>query len=76
MIADFTKDLLDQSNRWVKEQDLDIISSISEFLSEKFGDLITKSMEDFLVMKYGEDESIEHIIERKIAKLLNDEAVL
>ncbi|MED3551041.1 tubulin-like doman-containing protein [Cytobacillus praedii] len=75
MIADFTKDLLDQSNRWVKEQDLDIISSISEFLSEKFGDLITKSMEDFLVMKYGEDESIEHIIERKIAKLLNDEAV-
>lgn len=75
MIADFTKELLDQSNRWVKEQELDIISSISDFLSDKFGDLITKSMEDFLVMKYGEEESIEQIIERKIAKSLDEEAV-
>jgi hypothetical protein len=75
MIADFTKDLLDQSNRWVKEQDLDIITSISEFLSDKFGDLITKSMEDFLAIKYGEDESIETIIERKIAMALDEEAV-
>jgi hypothetical protein len=75
LIQDFTKDLLDQSDRWVKEQDIDIINAISEFLSDKFGDLITKSMEDFLVMKYGEDESIDQIIERKIAKHLDDEAV-
>jgi hypothetical protein len=75
LIADFTKDLLDQSNRWVKEQEIDIINSISEFLSDKFGDLITKSMEDFLSIKYGEDESIDQIIERKIAKSLDDEAV-
>ncbi len=75
MIQDFTKELLDQSNRWVKEQDIDIISSISDFLTDKFGDLITKSMEDFLVMKYGEEESIDHIVERKIAKTLDEEAI-
>lgn len=75
MIQDFTKELLDQSNRWVKEQDIDIISSISDFLTDKFGDLITKSMEEFLVMKYGEEESIDHIVERKIAKTLDEEAI-
>jgi hypothetical protein len=75
LIQDFTKDLLDQSDRWIKEQEIDIINAISEFLSDKFGDLITKSMEDFLVMKYGEDKSIDQIIEREIAKHLNEEAV-
>ncbi|MFC7680946.1 tubulin-like doman-containing protein [Paenibacillus sp. GCM10028914] len=75
LIRDFTQELLDHSNLWVKEQEIDIVSSISEFLTDKFGDLITRSMEDFLVMKYGNDESIEKFVERYIASKLDEEAV-
>ena len=59
----------------MKEQEIDIVSSISTFLSDKFGDLITKSMEDFLVIKYGQDEPIEKFVERQIASKLDEEAV-
>lgn len=53
LIRDFTREMLKHSGRWVKEQEIDIVRSISEFLSDKFGDLITRSMEDFLVMKFS-----------------------
>ncbi|RXZ80493.1 hypothetical protein EBB07_18240 [Paenibacillaceae bacterium] len=75
LIRDFTQELLDHSNQWVKEQEIDIVSSISEFLTDKFGDLITKSMEDFLVLKYGNEEPIERFVERNIASKLDEEAV-
>lgn len=75
LIRDFTNELLTKTNQWIREQDIDIIGSISEFLTDHFGDLITKSMEDFLAIKYGQDESIEKVIERIIAKRLDDEAV-
>lgn len=75
LIRDFSLELLDHSNQWIKEQELDIVSSISDFLSDKFGDLITQSMEDFLVMKFGNDESIDKFVERQIASKLDDEAV-
>ncbi|WP_232698108.1 tubulin-like doman-containing protein [Brevibacillus daliensis] len=75
LIRDFTAELLKRSDNWVKEQDVDIVSSISDFLSEKFSDLITKSMEDFLVIKYGQDETLDRIVERKIAGKLDEEAI-
>lgn len=75
LIRDFSLELLNHSNQWIKEQELDIVSSISDFLSDKFGDLITQSMEEFLVMKFGNDESIDKFVERKIASKLDDEAV-
>ncbi|MDQ0087821.1 hypothetical protein J2T12_001227 [Paenibacillus anaericanus] len=75
LIRDFSNELLNNSNQWVKEQEIDIVRSISEFLSDKFGDLITKSMEDFLVIKYGQEESIDKLVERFIAGKLDDEAV-
>ncbi|MBY0052134.1 tubulin-like doman-containing protein [Brevibacillus agri] len=75
LIRDFTSELLRHSDKWVKEQELDIVSSISEFLSEKFGELITKSMEEFLVIKYGQDETLDRIVERKIASKLDEEAI-
>lgn len=75
LIRDFATELLDHSDQWVKEQEIDIVSSISTFLSDKFGDLITKSMEDFLVIKYGQDEPIEKFVERQIASKLDEEAV-
>ncbi|WPP41664.1 tubulin-like doman-containing protein [Paenibacillus hunanensis] len=75
LIRDFATQLLDHSDQWVKENEVDIVRSISDFLSDKFGDLITRSMEDFLVMKYGEDEPIEKFVERQIASRLDDDAV-
>ena len=75
LIRDFSLELLDHSNQWIKEQELDIVSSISDFLSDKFGDLITQSMEEFLIMKFGNDESIDKFVERQIASKLDDEAV-
>ncbi|MHA0856438.1 tubulin-like doman-containing protein [Paenibacillus sp. CMAA1364] len=75
LIRDFTLELLNHSNQWIREQEVDIISSISDFLGDKFGDLITQSMEDFLIMKFGHDESIEKLVERNIANKLDEEAV-
>ncbi|UHA75107.1 tubulin-like doman-containing protein [Paenibacillus sp. 481] len=75
LIRDFATELLEHSDQWIKEQDIDIVSSISEFLTDKFGDLITQSMEEFLIMKFGHDESIEKFVERNIASKLDDEAV-
>ncbi|MDK8183672.1 tubulin-like doman-containing protein [Paenibacillus sp. UMB4589-SE434] len=75
LIRDFSMELLNHSNQWIKEQELDIVSSISDFLSEKFGDLITQSMEEFLIMKFGHEESIDKFVERNIASKLDEEAV-
>lgn len=75
LIRDFTRDMLKHSERWVKEQEIDIVRSISEFLTDKFGDLITRSMEDFLVMKYGHEEPLDKLVERFIAGKLDEEAV-
>lgn len=75
LIRDFAQELLNRSNQWIKEQEMDIVGSISEFLSEKFGDLITKSMEDFLILKYGNDEPVEKFVERQIASKLDEEAI-
>ncbi|MCS7463962.1 tubulin-like doman-containing protein [Paenibacillus doosanensis] len=74
LIRDFTNELLRKSNQWIKEQEVDVISAISEFLTDHFGDLITKSMEEFLVIKYGHDDSIEKLVEQNIANRLYEEA--
>ncbi|MFL6559277.1 MAG: hypothetical protein ACJ8MO_24555, partial [Bacillus sp. (in: firmicutes)] len=55
--------------------DVDVVGTVSEFLTDQFGELITKSMEDFLRMKYGEDQSIDRIIEDKIAARLDRDAL-
>ncbi|MFH5181356.1 tubulin-like doman-containing protein [Paenibacillus sp. TAB 01] len=74
LIRDFTNELLQRSNNWIKEQEVDVISSISEFLTDHFGDLITKSMEEYLIIKYGQDDSIEKLVEKNIASRLHEEA--
>lgn len=75
LIRDFTAELLKRSDNWIKETEVDIVSSISDFLSDKFSELITKSMEEFLLIKYGQDETLDRIVERKIASKLDEEAI-
>ncbi|HHX59209.1 MAG TPA: hypothetical protein GX707_00480 [Epulopiscium sp.] len=75
LIRDFTSNLLTHSNKWLKDQEMDIVSSISDFLTDHFGDLITKSMEEFLLIKFGDEEAIDKLVERKIASQLDEDAI-
>ncbi|CAG7645734.1 hypothetical protein PAESOLCIP111_05009 [Paenibacillus solanacearum] len=74
LIRDFTQELLSKSNQWTKEQEVDVIGSISDFLTQHFSELITKSMEEYLVIKYGQEDSMEKLVEQRIASRLHEEA--
>ncbi|UUZ96045.1 hypothetical protein LJK87_17745 [Paenibacillus sp. P25] len=74
LIREFTQEPLAKTNQWVKEQEVDIVGSISEFLTEQFGELITKSMEEYLVIQYGHEDSLEKLVEQRIAGRLYEEA--
>lgn len=74
LIREFSEALMEQSNRWVRETEVDIVGSISEFLGEHFGELITRSMEDYLRIKFGGDDSLDKIVEQRIAGRLYEEA--
>ncbi|MEH7180265.1 tubulin-like doman-containing protein [Neobacillus vireti] len=75
LIQQWANMIFDKSINWIDESDIDIVGNISDFLSEQFGDLITKSMEDFLKLKYGQDMAIDQIIEQKIAGKLDEDAL-
>lgn len=75
LIRDFATELLREAKGWIDENAVSIVDSISNFLTDKFGEIISKSMEDFLKMKYGEDMNVKRITEKEIASKLNDSAV-
>ena len=75
LVQQWSEMLLEQSAYWVKESDIDVVGSVSTFLTDQFGELITKSMEDFLRLKYGEDQPIDQIIEKNIAARLDRDAL-
>ncbi|MEN6314207.1 MAG: tubulin-like doman-containing protein [Clostridiaceae bacterium] len=75
LLHDFLDELLKDTDKWTKEKEVDVVGSISEFLTDKFGDLITKTMEDFLSFKYGQDERLDQIVKKKIAGKLDAAAV-
>ncbi|MED4228515.1 tubulin-like doman-containing protein [Neobacillus cucumis] len=75
LIQQWSEMLFEKSTTWVKESDIDVVASVSEFLTDQFGDLITKSMEDFLRLKYGNDKPIDKVIEEKIAARLDRDAL-
>ncbi|PLS04314.1 tubulin-like doman-containing protein [Neobacillus cucumis] len=75
LIQQWSEMLLEKSAYWVKESEVDVVGTVSEFLTDQFGDLITRSMEDFLRLKYGDDKPIDKIIEEKIAARLDRDAL-
>ncbi|MEH7250775.1 tubulin-like doman-containing protein [Neobacillus niacini] len=75
LVQQWSEMLLEKSVHWVKESDIDVVGTVSEFLTDQFGELITKSMEDFLRLKYGEDQPIDQIIEQRIAARLDRDAL-
>ena len=74
LIREFAKTLLEQSARFLNENQLDIVGAISDFIYDKFSDFLSRSMSEFLSMKYGRDRNIEHIIEAEIAPRLYKDA--
>jgi hypothetical protein len=75
LVQQWSEMLLEKAVHWVKETDIDVVGTVSAFLTEQFGELITKSMEDFLRIKYGDDLPIDQIIEQKIAARLDRDAL-
>ncbi|MCL6572550.1 MAG: tubulin-like doman-containing protein [Bacillus sp. (in: Bacteria)] len=75
LVAQWAEMLIEKSTYWVKESEVDVVGTVSEFLTDQFGELITKSMEDFLLLKYGDDQPIDKIIEDKIAARLDLDAL-
>ncbi|AZV55580.1 tubulin-like doman-containing protein [Clostridium sp. AWRP] len=75
IVRRFSERLLEESEKWIDEMHIDVVGSISSFVSEEYGDVITKSMEDFLALEYGEDKSIINIVKDEIAPKLDRDAV-
>jgi len=66
----FAKSLLEESERFLNDNRLDVVGAISDFIYDQFGTLLSRSMSDFLKLKYSSDRIIEHIIEAEIAPRL------
>ncbi|WP_368491028.1 tubulin-like doman-containing protein [Clostridium sp. BJN0013] len=75
LVRKFSYKLLEESQKWLDEVHIDVVGSISNFVSEEYGSVITQSMEEFLSLEYGEDKSIISIIKDKIAPKLDKDAV-
>ncbi len=75
IVRRFSNKLLEESSKWLDEVHIDVVGSISSFVSEEYGDVITQSMEEFLTLEYGEDKSIINIVKDEIAPKLDKDAV-
>jgi len=70
LLRDFAKMLLEESARFLDDNRLNIAGVVSDFIYDRFGDLLSRSMSEYLGMKYGHDRIVEHIIEAEIAPRL------
>lgn len=75
LVRRFSNKLLEESQKWLDEVRIDVVGSISNFVSDEYGDVITQSMEDFLSLEYGEDKSIISIVKDEIGPKLDKDAV-
>ncbi|MFL0197575.1 tubulin-like doman-containing protein [Clostridium sp. WILCCON 0269] len=75
LVRRFSYRLLEESQKWLDEVRIDVVGSISNFVSEEYGNVITQSMEEFLSLEYGEDKSIISIVKDKIGPKLDKDAV-
>ena len=74
LIREFAKMLLEESARFLNDNRLDITGAVSDFIYDRFGQFLSRSMSDFLGMKYGRDRIVEHIVEAEIAPRLYKDA--
>jgi len=74
LMRDLAKTLIDESARFLNDNQPDIIGAISDFIYDQFGKLMSRTMSDYLSLKYGRDRIIEHIIEAEVAPRLFKDA--
>ena len=67
---EFTKSLLEESVRYLDENQPDIVGALSDFTYNQFGSFLSNNMSEFLKLKFGKDRIVEHIIEGEIAPRL------
>jgi hypothetical protein len=75
-IHDITTEMLKQSGKWIKDDEIDIASFISDFVTEQFDKFAEKTMEDYLIILSNEDEDdAMRIIEKDILPKLSANAL-
>jgi len=70
LARDFAKMLLEESPRFLQDNQLNITGALSDFVYHQFSKLLSRAMPDFLKLKHGGDRIIAHIIEGEIAPRL------
>jgi len=74
LIKEFAKTLLEDSARLLNDNQLNITGAVSDFIYDQFGSFISRSMSEFLGLKFGRDRIVEHIVEAEIAPRLYRDA--
>jgi len=74
LAKDFAKTLLEKSAQFLSDNQLNVAGAVSDFIYDQFGRLMSRSMSEYLGMKYGQDRIIEHIVEAEIAPRLFKDA--
>ena len=74
LLRSFTKTLLEESSRFLNDNTLDIAGVISDFVHDRFSELLARNMSEYLHLKYGQEQPIEHIVESEIAPRLYRDA--
>jgi len=74
LVREFAKMLVAESHKWINENDLDIVGSLSDFIYDQFGGLISKTMEEYLQIRYGKDRIIDQVVQEEIAPRLYKDA--
>ena len=74
LIREFAKMLILESQKWVSDNDLDIVGSLSDFIYDQFSSIMSKSMEEYLKIRYGKEVSLDQVIHDEIAPRLYKDA--
>ena len=74
LIREFAKMLIAESQKWISDSDLNIVGSLSDFIYDQFSTLLSKTMEEYLLLRYDRDKSIRQLIQDEIAPKLYKDA--
>ncbi|MCL1843286.1 MAG: tubulin-like doman-containing protein [Defluviitaleaceae bacterium] len=74
LIREFAKSLLADSAKWLNEAQLNITRAVSDFIYNRFSELLSRPMTAFLAVRHGRERIIQHIVEEEIAPRLYRDA--
>ena len=78
LIREFAKALVSESHKWLNENELDIVGSLSDFIYDQFSAVLAKSMEEYLKAVHSKvnitDQAVRQIVQDEIAPQLYKDA--